>query len=174
MGFAFPEQRVKLGAIALIFLGLTGCTSKTSQCQKLIEVVNRGNALIYYRSDKQDATTTRQLAKELDGIATQVETLKLPDKKLTALQTNSTATFRNLAAALTEMGQALEQGEKAPATSEGKQQLLKAKEQLTRASQLATQAAEKADGLTDEMISYCPQSVTTDSGRNPNPNKSSE
>ena len=147
-------RRLTLVAIAST---LISCSSKASDCTKLMGVINRGQTLAINQSQNLDPTSIQKLSQELNNIATEIEGLRIKDNKLKTFQTNSTQQFRELSQALGEMGQALEQAEKAPITPQGKQQLQEAREKAIQAGEKATQTANNNETLTQELVNYCPK-----------------
>ena len=144
-------------AFSLLLSTATGCTwIKSAQCTKLMDVIHRGNSLITAKSDRFDATTSKQLATELEGIAEQVESLNLGNQTLQEMQTGYTENFSEIAKALNEMGRALEVGETIPVSIEGRKQLNQVKERMEKATEVANRAADRTDAMTEELISYCP------------------
>lgn len=151
--------RTLMGRLTLVAIAstLVSCSSKASDCTKLMEMINRGQTLAINQSQKLDSASTQKLSQELNKIATEIEGLKIKDNKLQTFQTNSTQQFRDLSQALGEINQALEQAKKAPITPQGKQQLQEAREKATQAGEKATQAANNNETLTQELINYCPK-----------------
>lgn len=147
-------RRLTLVAIAST---LVSCSSKVSECTKLMGVINRGQTLAINQSQKLESSAIQQLSQQLNKIATEIETLKIKDKKLKTFQNNSTQQFLDLSIAFKEIGQALEQAEKAPVTPTGKQQLQEAKEKAKQAGEKANQVANNNETLTQELINYCPK-----------------
>ncbi|MGC9525330.1 MAG: hypothetical protein ACP5D7_07290 [Limnospira sp.] len=153
----FSRKTLSRLAFGLLLSAVTGCTwAKSAQCTKLMDVVHRGNSLITAKRDRFDATTTQQLATELEGIAEQAKSLNLRNKILQELQTGYGENFGEMAKALNDMGQALEVGETMTVSVEGRQQLNQAKERMENATEAANRAADRTDALTQELISYCP------------------
>ncbi|MGL5082133.1 MAG: hypothetical protein ACRC8A_11665 [Microcoleaceae cyanobacterium] len=148
--------------LALVILTITGCSSKKSQCLKLLEVVNQGNILISTKDKAYNAITTKRLATELNTVADTVETLRLSNNKLKRIQTGFAEVFRDLSKMLNEMGQAFEAGEKSQVSVEGRAELLKAIEQVNQSGQRVTELSQKATTLVDEMAKVCPPKLTQD------------
>ena len=151
--------RTLMGRLTLVAIASTliSCSSKASDCTKLMGVINRGQTLAINQSQKLDSGSTQKLSQELNKIATEIEKLRIKDNKLKTFQTNSTQQFQDLSQALGEMGQALEQAEKAPITPQGKQQLQAARQKATQAGEKANQAANNNETLTQDLINYCPK-----------------
>ncbi len=135
--------RTLMGRLTLVAIASTliSCSSKASDCTKLMGVINRGQTLAINQSQNLDPANTQKLSQELNNIATEIENLRIKDNKLKTFQTNSTQQFRELSQALKEMGQALDQAKKAPVTPQGKQQLQEAREKATQAGAKANQGS---------------------------------
>ncbi|TVU52427.1 MAG: hypothetical protein EA414_17640 [Arthrospira sp. PLM2.Bin9] len=145
-----------LSLLLTTFLG--GCyTGKARQCEKLIDVVHRGNSLITAQGDRYDLGTTQQLAVALNGIASQVENLDLHNEELQTFQNGYSQSFREIAIGLTQMAQVLETGQTLPVSFQGRQQLKQAQQQMQKAIILTQEAGDRHDNLTQEILVSCPQ-----------------
>ena len=141
------------------FLG--GCLrGKVQQCEKLIDVVHRGNSLITAQGDRYDIATTKQLALALDGIANQVEKLDIHNEELQTFQNGYSQSFREIAIGLTQTAQVLETGQTIPVSFQGRQQLKQAKQQMHQATIRTQQAGDRHDNITQEMLVSCPPKST--------------
>ena len=137
-------------AIAACYLLLTACgESKVAQCNKLIQVVNQGNALIDSKKDNSDVGSIKNLANALNQTAKDLDTLELTETNLKGFQSRLSAEFRELGKSLIDMAK------NAPTTSEGREQVEKAKRDVTKAGQAANKAAKNQDNLTGELAVYC-------------------
>lgn len=144
-------------ALTLLMSTLVACNPlKAKQCEKLIDVVHRGNSLITAKVDSYDVSTTKKLALELNGIASQVEELNLRNEELKTLQSSYTQSFRDMAKGLSQIAQILETGETIPVSFEGRKQLKEAKAEMEKATLVTQEAAERNDTLTEEILSHCP------------------
>ena len=143
-------------AIAACYLLLTACgESKVAQCNKLIQVVNKGNALIDSKKDNSDVGSIKNLANALNQTAKDLDTLELTETNLKGFQSRLSAELRELGKSLSDMAKALDRGKNAPTTSEGREQVEKAKRDVTKAGQAANKAAKNQDNLTGELAVYC-------------------
>lgn len=137
-----------------IFLG--GCyTGKARECEKLIDIIHRGNSLIVAQGDRYDLGTTKQLATALNGIASQVENLDLHSEELQTFQKSYSQSFREIAVGLTQMAQVLETGQTLPVSFQRRQQLKQAQQQMQKAMILTQSAGDRHDNLTQEILVYC-------------------
>ena len=70
-----------------IALLITSCSeTKTSQCQRLVTVVNQGTSLIDIKKGQQ-ASTSLQLSKDLKNVTKSIQELNLKDPKLQEFET---------------------------------------------------------------------------------------
>lgn len=151
----------KYNFIAPVSLSLallvTGCENKTSQCQRLIQVVNEGNALIDQNKGKQ-AITSLQLSKDLEAIDKSLEQLKLADPKLKEYQSRFEKVFDNLSQAIAKAANALAAAKKAEASPSGREKIKKARNEIDTALTAAAKTAGKeSDTLMNELNKYCSQ-----------------
>ncbi|MEG3897416.1 MULTISPECIES: hypothetical protein [unclassified Microcoleus] len=147
-------------AILLVVVGCCTLTiscsdSRAVQCTKFTKIVTKGNALIDIKKDSNDAATTKNLAKDLNQTAKQLEDLRITDTTLKEIQGRSVKSFREIGQALGDIGKSLEAGNLASTSIEGRVQIQTARADIIRAGQQANQAAENQDALTDQLINYC-------------------
>ncbi|BBD62393.1 hypothetical protein NIES2109_52330 [Nostoc sp. HK-01] len=137
---------------------VTGCENKTAQCQRLIQVVNEGNALIDQNKGKQ-AITSLQLSKDLEAIDTSLEELKLADPKLKEYQSRFQKVFDNLSQAIAKAAKALSAAKTAEASPTGREKIKKARTEIDTALTAAAKSAGKeSDTLMNDLNKYCSQS----------------
>jgi hypothetical protein len=149
--------------IAIVFVVVACCTltiscsgdNRTVQCTKLIAIVTKGNALIDIKKDSNDIATTKNLAKDLNQTAQQIEALRITDATLKEIQTPSVKSFREMGQGLGDIGKALEAGNRASTSIEGREQIKTAQADIIRAGQRANRAADAQDALTRKLINYC-------------------
>ena len=148
-------------AVLLVFVAcciLTvscGGENRTAQCTKLTEIVTKGNAFIDLKKDSNDAATSKNLAKDLNQTAKQIEDLRITDPTLKEIQGPSVKSFREMGQALGDIGKALEAGNRASTSIEGREQIQKAQADIIRAGQQANLAADSQEALTSKLINYC-------------------
>ncbi|MBD2593419.1 hypothetical protein BCD64_07700 [Nostoc sp. MBR 210] len=137
---------------------VAGCENKTSQCQRLIQVVNEGNALIDQNKGKQ-AITSLQLSKDLEAINTSLEELKLADPKLKEYQSRFQKVFDNLSNGIAKAAKALAAAKTAEASPTGREKIKKARTDIdTALSAVAKTAGKESDTLMNDLNKYCSQS----------------
>jgi hypothetical protein len=148
--------------IAILLIVIAGCTltiscsnSRAVQCTKFTAIITKGNALIDVKKDRNDAATTKNLAKDLNQTAKELEALRITDKTLKEIQDQSVKSFQQMGQALGDIGRTLEAGNLASTSIEGRVQIQTAQADIIRAGQQANQAAENQDALTDKLINYC-------------------
>lgn len=148
--------------IAILFIVVACCTltiscseSRTVQCTKFTEIVTRGNTLIDIKKDSNDAATTKNLAKDLNQTAKQLEALRITDATLKEIQGPSVKSFRSIGEALGDIAKALETGNQASTSIKGREQIQAAQADIIKAGQQANQAADNQDVLTGKLINYC-------------------
>ncbi|MCC3412500.1 MULTISPECIES: hypothetical protein [unclassified Microcoleus] len=149
--------------IAILFVVVACCTltiscsgdNRTVQCTKLIAIVTKGNALINFKNGTYDAATSKNLAKDLNQTAKEIEALRITDATLKEIQAPSVKFFGEMGQGIGDMGKALEAGNRASTSIEGREQIKKAKADIVQAGQRANQAAKDQDALTEKLINYC-------------------
>jgi len=148
--------------IAILFIVVACCTltiscseSRTVQCTKFTEIVTKGNTLIDLKNGSYDAATSKNLAKDLNQTAKQLEALQITDATLKEMQGPSVKSFREMAQGIGDIGKALEAGNQASTSIEGREQIQAATADIIRAGQRANQAADNQDALTGKLIKYC-------------------
>lgn len=155
MYFFRKQIAILLVVVACCTLTVSCSDSRTVQCTKFTEIVTKGNALIDIKKDRNDAATTKNLAKDLNQTAKQLEALPITDTTLKELQGPSVKSFREMGQALGDIGQALESGNMASTSIKGREQIQTARADIIRAGQQANLAAENQDALTGKLINYC-------------------
>ena len=155
MYFFRKQISILLVVVACCTLTISCSESRTFQCTKFIEIVTKGNALIDIKKDSNDAATTKNLAKDLNQTAKQLEALRITDTTLKEIQGPSVKSFREIGQALGDIGKALESGNQASTSIKGREQIQTAQADIIRAGQQANQSAENLDALTNKLINYC-------------------
>jgi septal ring factor EnvC (AmiA/AmiB activator) len=141
----------------IITLLVTGCETKISQCQRLIQAVNEGNALIDQNKGKQ-AITSLQLSKDLEAINTSLEELRLADPKLKEYQSRFQKVFSSLSQAVAKAAKALAAAKSAEASPSGRQKLQKARTEIdTALTAVEKTSGKESDKLMQELNRYCNQ-----------------
>jgi len=141
-----------------IALLITSCSeTKTSQCQRLITVVNQGTSLIDTKKGQQ-VSTSLQLSKDLKNVTKSIQELNLKDPKLKEFETSFIKIFDNLSEAIAKASKALGDTKTAAASSDGKIKVEKARREIDSALTTAAKTAGKeSDALGVQLNNYCSQ-----------------
>lgn len=140
-----------------IALLVTACNdSKASQCQRLIDTVNKGSELIDNNKGQQ-VTTSLQLSKDLEAVTKQIKDLKLKDPKLQEFQSRFVQVFETFSQAIAKAGNALGSAKNAQDSSEGRAKIQKARGEIDTALTAAAKTAKQSDGLASQVNKYCSQ-----------------
>ncbi|YAF97176.1 MAG: hypothetical protein AB3A66_05785 [Nodularia sp. CChRGM 3473] len=143
-------------SLSIALLG-SSCEDQVSQCQRLIQVVNEGNALIDQNKGQQ-VVTSLQLSKDLVAITRSLEELNLSDPNLQAFQSSFTSVFENLSQAIAKAAKALGTAKNAEASPAGREKLQTARTEIdTALTSAAKTAGKKSDALVDDLNKYCGQ-----------------
>ncbi|MBO1056773.1 MAG: hypothetical protein HEQ27_09750 [Dolichospermum sp. JUN01] len=145
-----------------IALLITSCSeTKTSQCQRLVTVVNQGTSLIDIKKGQQ-ASTSLQLSKDLKNVTKSIQELNLKDPKLQEFETKFIKIFDHLSEAIAKASQALADTKKAEASSDGRVKVEKARREIDSALTTAAKTAGKeSDTLGVQLNKYCSQAEAT-------------
>ncbi|ARV63292.1 hypothetical protein BZZ01_29030 [Nostocales cyanobacterium HT-58-2] len=141
-----------------IALLVTACNdSKSSQCQRLIYLVNKGTDLID-KNKGQQVTTSLQLSKDLEAVTKEIQQLKLKDPKLQDFQSRFVTVFQTFSRSIAKASNALKSAKTAKASSEGRVKIQKARGDIDTALTAATNAAKQSDVMASQINKYCRQS----------------
>jgi hypothetical protein len=88
-------------------MGLVGCDGKISQCNRLIEVINKEQGPLK-ESSGSDPAALKKLADTLDNVATKVEAVELKDEKLVGFRNDYAKMAKDLGKASRDTATALE------------------------------------------------------------------
>lgn len=140
-------------SIALLVIGCN--EDKASQCRRLIQVINEGNALIEQNKGQQVVTSV-QLSKDLEVITTSIQELNLRDPKLKEFQGRFVKVFNKLSQAIAKAARALGSAKAAEASPSGREKLQKARTEIDTALTTAAKSAGKeSDALVKQINKYC-------------------
>ncbi|MCA9625423.1 MAG: hypothetical protein KC731_40655 [Myxococcales bacterium] len=106
-----------LGTTAI--MGLAGCDGKISQCNRLIEEINKEQGPLKEASGS-DPAALNKLADTLDGVATKVEAVELKDEKLVGFRNDYAKMAKDLASASRDTATALESNDPTKAAEAAK------------------------------------------------------
>ena len=143
-------------SIGIAFLTTACNDSKVSQCQRLMEVVNKGTELIENNKGQQ-VTTSIQLSKDLEATAKEIKELNFQDPKLEGYQGRFVKVFETVSQSIAKAGQALGSAKTAQASSEGRVKIRKAQGDIDTALTAAVNAAKQSDTVASELNKYCNQ-----------------
>ncbi|BAY36778.1 hypothetical protein NIES2111_11090 [Nostoc sp. NIES-2111] len=154
--FVWRKCNVIVPVSVTIALLLSGCIEdKTTQCQRLIQVVNAGNSLIEQNKGQQ-VTTSLQLSKDLEAITISLGELNLSDPNLKDIQSRYIKVFQNLSQAIAKASKALSTAKTVEASSSGKEKLRKARVEIeTVLTNAAKTTGKESDKLVVELNKYC-------------------
>lgn len=140
----------------IIYLFLSTSVTKAHQCNKLISVLNQGGEKVR-KLEGTDATTAKELAAQLEKVASQLVDIKLSDAKLQAFPKRLSKNYEELSQAFRTMAEAIAVVDAAPLTKAGLDEVKGARKKAEEAGKLATQAAKNADAASGEIELYCSQ-----------------
>ncbi|MBO3461697.1 hypothetical protein G7B40_039505 [Aetokthonos hydrillicola Thurmond2011] len=137
--------------LSLTFL-VTACNnSKSSQCERLIKVVNKGSDLIGDNKAKQ-VTTSLKLAQDLETIAKEIKELKLQDSKLKEFQIQFVNVFETFSKSFATAAKAFNSEKTAP---RGSAIVQKARGDIETALTKASITGKQSDAIATQMNKYC-------------------
>ncbi|KAB8334091.1 hypothetical protein SD80_006465 [Scytonema tolypothrichoides VB-61278] len=137
---------------------VTACNdSKASQCERLINLINKGSDLID-KNKGQQVTTSLQLSKDLEAVTKEIKELNLKDPKLQQFQSSFVKVFETFSQSIATAGKALGSAKTAQASSEGRVKIQKARGDIDTALTAAADAAKQSDALASEVNKYCSES----------------
>src|SRR4028118_125452 len=102
MYFFRKQIAILLIVVACCTLTISCSNSGAVQCTKFTAIITKGNALIDVKKDRNDAATTKNLAKDLNQTAKELEALRITDKSLKEIQRQSVKSFQQMGQALGE------------------------------------------------------------------------
>ncbi len=140
--------------ISIAFL-LASCNqSKQSQCQRLIELVNKQNELVQ-KNKGTKADTTLQLATDLDKVTKEMAETKFGDPQLAGFQSRLVQSSQTISQEIAKAGNALSSATTAEVTPAGRTKVESAKKDIEAALKKATVAANQSDDIAQELNQYC-------------------
>jgi hypothetical protein len=143
-------------SVCIYFL-VTGCSeSKVSQCQRLIEVVNKGTELIENNKGQQ-VTTSLQLSEDLEATTKEIKDMHLKDSRLQEFQSGFVKIFGSFSQLIAQAGKALGSAKTAQASSQGRVKIQLARGEIDKALTAAAKTAKESDSLASQMNKYCNQ-----------------
>ncbi|MUG94692.1 hypothetical protein F7734_20930 [Scytonema sp. UIC 10036] len=136
---------------------MTACNeSKVNQCQRLMEVVNKGSELID-KNKGQQVITSIQLSKDLQAVSQEIDQQNFKDPKLQEFKNRFVKVFETVSKSIAKAGQALGSAKVANNSSEGRVKIQKARGDIDTALTGAATAAKELDGAASDLNKYCNQ-----------------
>jgi vacuolar-type H+-ATPase subunit I/STV1 len=143
-------------SLSIAFL-MTACNeSKVNQCQRLMEVVNKGTELID-KNKGQQVITSIQLSKDLQAVSKEIEEQNFKDPKLQEFQNRFVKVFETVSKSIAQAGQALGSAKVAKNSSEGRVKIQKARGDIDTALTAAANTAKQLDSTASDLNKYCNQ-----------------
>ncbi len=139
---------------SIAFLLFSCNQSKQSQCQHLIELVNKENELVQ-KNKGTKADTTLQLASDLDKVTKDMAESKFSDPQLVGFQSRLVKSFQTISQEITKAGNALNSATTAEITPAGRTKVETAKKDIEAALKNAAVAAKQSDDIAQELNQYC-------------------
>lgn len=146
----------RLSLVLLVFaFAIAACgESRVSQCNRLIEVIDDGHALMR-DFDQQTPRSTAQLSRKLDALVEEVKAVELSDQQLQTYRDRFAQIYSDLSDSFSTTSTALASAQEAGSNKSGLQQVQQARNQVEQASQQAEKAAKQADAIAAEINAYC-------------------
>jgi len=173
------RQYTALNALGLVLAVLaTSCgETKVAQCNKLVEVINKGEPLatnfqqetaqsgtIFTKITSsqeakeqatQVATTFNQFAQDWENLNQEVQTVELADETIIALQQRYVDTGNEFVQAMQDLSQVMTDLSTVELTPKGLETLKKASSDFGDISQKMVTVGQKSDQVVTELNSYC-------------------
>ncbi len=151
----FLPKYTTVAVSAFVVFLIAGCgNSQVSECNKLIEPINKGHNLVT-SFEENDQAGASKLAREIDATIVELQKIELKDEKLKGFQEGFIQIYKELSQTFRTTAKALKEASAAPPTPAGGETVRKAKAEVQAAGKVAESAAKKADGLAIEINSYC-------------------
>lgn len=144
-----------LGTAAMAFLATSCGESKVVQCNKLIDVINKGQALASAGINGNDPAAMNQLATNLDGLSQEIKGVQVRDTKLQEFQNNFARIYQTLAQSSREIANAVGSLRQTPTTGAGATQAQQAQAKAQSATQTALRAAQEESKSVNDLNGYC-------------------
>ncbi len=142
--------------VSLVCLLLIGCgESKVVQCNKLIGVINKGQAIASAGINGNDPTAMNQLATNLEGLSQETKGVSIQDAQLKDFQTRFAQVYQTLAQASRSIANAMTTVKQTPTTGPNAAKIKQAQADAQSATQNALKAAQDENKLVTDLNSYC-------------------
>jgi hypothetical protein len=127
---------------------------KVSQCNQLIAALNEAQAKVLALK-VHDASSSYQLAKNLEDMTTKLGLVELEDSQLQKYQLDFAQMYRELSQAFRQISQVLQLANTSQKTQEGIKQIEQARTDVQSVQISVIQTARDADQLTQQVNLYC-------------------
>lgn len=145
----------------LTLSGIYGCEGKTSQCKRLIKIIDQGNNSIEKNKGYQ-VTTSYQLAKNLEQITQILIKSKFGDTRLAEFNGKFVTIFRSWNQQIGKASKALATTKAAKPSKKGRITIKKAREEINSNLTSAYYTAKNFDALLKKLNDYCNQTEGTE------------
>ena len=146
---------VVLGTTAIAFLATSCGESKIVQCNKLIDVINKGQALAGSGVNGNDPAAMNQLATNLDGLSQEIKRVQVQDTKLQEFQANFARIYQTLAQSSREIANAVASLRQTQPTGAGAAQAKQIQAKAQSATQVALKASQEESQSVNNLNGYC-------------------
>ncbi|MEP0870060.1 hypothetical protein NDA01_09635 [Trichocoleus desertorum AS-A10] len=144
-----------LSTTAIALLATSCGESKIVQCNKLIDVINKGQALASSGINGNDPAAMNQLATNLDGLSQEIKGVKVQDTKLQVFQANFARIYQTLAQSSREIANAVASLRQTQPTGTGGTQAKAMQAKAQAATQTALKAAQEESRSVSDLNGYC-------------------
>lgn len=142
--------------VSLVSLLLVGCgESKVVQCNKLIGVINKGQAIASTGINGNDPTAMNQLATNLEGLSQETKGVSVEDTQLKDFQTRFAQVYQTLGQASRTIANAMTTVKQTPSAGANAAKLKQAQSDAQSATQTALKAAQDENKLVTDLNNYC-------------------
>jgi hypothetical protein len=173
------RQRTAINALGLVIAILaTSCgETKVAQCNKLAEVINKGEPLATDFQEEsaksgsifakitnsqeakaqatQVATNFNQFARDWESLNQEVQTIDLVDETIIGLQQRYVQTGNEFVQGMQDLGQVMVDLSRVEATQEGLETLKKVSSDFSTVSQKMVSVGQQSDEVVSELNNYC-------------------
>lgn len=129
-------------------------SQKVSQCDRLIATLNEANSVVLTLK-VQDASSSYQLAKKLEGITLKLGLVELKDSQLQRYQLDFAQSYRELSQAFRQISRVLQLAHTEQKTQEDIKHIERARTDVQSVQISVIQTARDADRLTQQVNLYC-------------------
>jgi hypothetical protein len=127
---------------------------KVEQCDRLIAALNEAHSTVLALKVR-DASSSYQLAQNLEGMTLKLGLVDLEDSQLQEYQIDFARTYRELSQAFRQISRVLQLANTSEKTQEGFKQIERARMDVQSVQISVIQTAREADRLTQQVNLYC-------------------